>query len=123
VLLPFLQLDKATADAAEFKAGYDKYAADAAEYKAGIDKLSADNAEQQAQLDKAEADAAEFKAGYDKLLVDTTQQRAQVGAAGSWSSAHWDTMQCRSTGPACIAAAGAAGAEILGCLCWSAAAC
>jgi hypothetical protein len=74
------QLDKAAADAAEYKAGFDKYAADAAELKAGYDKLSADNAEQQAQLDKAEADAAEFKAGYDKLLVDTSEQKAQVCA-------------------------------------------
>jgi chorismate mutase len=88
VLLPFLQLDKAAADAAEFKAGFDKYAADAAEYKAGVDKLSADNAEQQAQLDKAEADAAEYKAGYDKLLSDTTEQKAQVGAAGVWPCLH-----------------------------------
>jgi erythromycin esterase-like protein len=94
LLLPLLQLDKAAADAAEYKAGFDKYAADAAEYKAGYDKLSADNAEQAAQLDKAAADAmeykagydkfaadaAEFKAGYDKLLVDTTEQKAQVGA-------------------------------------------
>jgi hypothetical protein len=53
LLLPLLQLDKAAADAAEYKAGFDKYAADAAEYKAG----------------------------YDKLLVDTTEQRAQVGAS------------------------------------------
>jgi hypothetical protein len=119
VLLPFLQLDKAAADAAEFKAGYDKYAADAAEYKAGIDKLSADNAEQQAQLDKAEADAAEFKAGYDKLLVDTSEQRAQVSASGFWSSVHWDTMQCWSTALACILAAGAEMLDlsVLSCCC------
>ena len=58
------QLDKATADAAEFKAGYDKAAVDAAEFKAGFDK--------------AAADAAEFKAGYDKLTVDTVEQQAQV---------------------------------------------
>jgi hypothetical protein len=64
MLVCLLQLDKAAADAAEYKAGYDKYAADAAEFKAGYDKVS--------------ADAAEFKAGYDKLLVDTTEQKAQV---------------------------------------------
>ena len=46
-----VQLDKAAADAIEYKAGYDK----------------------------ATADAAEFKAGYDKLLVDGAEQRAQVG--------------------------------------------
>lgn len=48
-----LQLDKAAADATEFKAGFDKYAADAAEYKAGYDKLLVDNAEQQAQVGAA----------------------------------------------------------------------
>jgi hypothetical protein len=63
-MLCLLQLDKAAADAVEFKTGFDKYAADAAEYKAGYDKVS--------------ADAAEFKAGYDKLLVDSTEQKAQV---------------------------------------------
>ena len=47
------RLEKATTDAAEFKAGYDKAALDAAEYKAGFDK--------------AAADATEFKAGYDKV--------------------------------------------------------
>jgi hypothetical protein len=61
-----LQLDKAAADAAEFKAGFDKYAADAAEYKAGYDKVS--------------ADAAELKAGYDKAVADNWEQKAQVGA-------------------------------------------
>jgi hypothetical protein len=45
-----LQLDKAAADAAEYKAGFDKYAADAAELKAGYDKLTADNWEQKAQV-------------------------------------------------------------------------
>jgi hypothetical protein len=65
-LLPFLQLDKAAADAAEFKAGFDKYAADAAEYKAGYDKVS--------------ADAAELKAGYDKAVADNWEQKAQVCA-------------------------------------------
>jgi hypothetical protein len=58
-----LQLDKATADAAEFKAGYDK--------------LTVDTVEQQAQLDKATADAAEFKAGFDKALVDAVEQKAE----------------------------------------------
>jgi hypothetical protein len=44
------QLEKATADAAELKAGYDKYSADAAEFKAGYDKLLVDMTEQQAQV-------------------------------------------------------------------------
>jgi hypothetical protein len=88
----YSQLDKAAADAAEFKAGFDKLtadtveqraqldkvAADAAEYKAGYDKALMDAVEQQAQLDKATADAAEFKAGYDKLSADTVEQKAQV---------------------------------------------
>jgi hypothetical protein len=79
-LLHCLQLDKAAADAAEYKAGFDKYAADAAEYKAGYDKYAADAAEYKAGFDKYAADAAEYKAGYDKLLADTTEQKAQVGA-------------------------------------------
>ena len=88
------QLDKATADAAEFKSGYDKLTADvveqqfhldkatadAAEFKAGYDKLAVDTVEQKAQLDKAAADAAEFKAGYDKLTADAVEQQAQVDA-------------------------------------------
>jgi hypothetical protein len=92
-----VQLEKASADAAEFKAGYDKFAADAAEYKAGYDKLLVDNAEQEAQLSKASADAAEYKAGYDKyaadaaeykagydkLLVDTSEQEAQLNKAAA----------------------------------------
>jgi hypothetical protein len=61
-----LQLDKAAADAAEYKAGFDKYAADAAEYKAGYDKVS--------------ADAAELKAGFDKAVADNWEQKAQVRA-------------------------------------------
>ena len=60
-----MQLDKATADAAEFKAGFDK--------------LTADGVEHQAQLDKATADAAEFKAGFDKVTADAVEQKAQVG--------------------------------------------
>jgi len=64
VPLFFAQLDKAAADAAEFKAGYDK--------------LQVDSCEQQAQLAKAAADTAEYKAGYDKLVVDTVEQKAQV---------------------------------------------
>jgi hypothetical protein len=44
------QLDKATADAAEFKAGFDKMTADAAEFKAGFDKLVEDNYEQKNQV-------------------------------------------------------------------------
>ena len=89
------QLDKATADAAEFKAGYDKLTvdaveqkavfdkltADAAEYKAGFDKALLDNVEQKAQLDKATADAAEFKAGYDKAAVDMTRLAADMTTA------------------------------------------
>jgi ribosomal protein S26 len=55
----------------------DKAAADAAEFKAGFDKLAIDNLEQQAQLDKAAADAVENKAVYDKLVVDSTEQKAQ----------------------------------------------
>jgi hypothetical protein len=64
----------------------DKAAADAAEYKAGFDKLLVDTSEQKAELDKAAADATEYKAGYDKLLVDTGEQRAQVGHSGSFAS-------------------------------------
>jgi hypothetical protein len=45
-----LQLDKAAADAADYKAGYDKVSADAAELKAGFDKAVADNWEQKAQV-------------------------------------------------------------------------
>jgi hypothetical protein len=45
-----VQLDKAAADAAEYKAGFDKFAADAAELKAGFDKAVADNWEQKAQV-------------------------------------------------------------------------
>jgi hypothetical protein len=45
LLAPALQLDKVTADAAEFKAGYDKASTDAAEFKAGYDKVTADAAE------------------------------------------------------------------------------
>jgi hypothetical protein len=52
--------------------------ADAAEFKAGYDKLLVDTVEQQAQLDKAAADASESKAGYDKLVVDSVEQKAQV---------------------------------------------
>jgi hypothetical protein len=51
VVLVCSQLDKAAADACQFKAGYDKVT----------------------------ADAAEFKAGYDKLLVDSVEHKAQVG--------------------------------------------
>jgi hypothetical protein len=69
LLAACLQLDKAAADAAEFKAGFDKYAADAAEYKAGYDKVS--------------ADAAELKAGYDKAVADNWEQKAQVGGCHS----------------------------------------
>ncbi len=43
---------QATADAAEYKAGFDKAAMDAAEYKAGFDKATLDNEGQQARLDK-----------------------------------------------------------------------
>lgn len=64
VCLACLQLDKATADAAEFKAGFDK--------------LLVDTAEQQAVIDKATVDAVEMKAGFDKLLVDTSEQKAQA---------------------------------------------
>ena len=71
-----LQLDKAAADATEFKAGCDKYAADAAEYKAGYDKLLVDNAEQEGQLSKAAADAAEYKAGFDKAAADAAEFKA-----------------------------------------------
>ena len=49
-ILPLLQLDKVTVDAAEYKAGFDKVTADAAEYKAGFDKLVVDNVEQKAQV-------------------------------------------------------------------------
>jgi hypothetical protein len=63
-LCSLLQLDKATADAAEYKAGYDKVSADAAEFKAGYDKVS--------------ADAAELKAGFDKAVADTMEHKAQV---------------------------------------------
>lgn len=62
-----LQLDKATADAAEFKAGLDKAAVDAVEMKAGYDK--------------ATADAAEFKAGFDKMTADFVEQKEQVGCS------------------------------------------
>jgi hypothetical protein len=48
-----VQLDKAAADAAEYKAGYDKVSADAAELKAGFDKAVADNWEQKAQVGAA----------------------------------------------------------------------
>lgn len=58
----------------------DKAAADAIEYKAGYDKLLVDNAEQQAAMDKATADAVEMKAGFDKLMVDSAEQKAQVGS-------------------------------------------
>ena len=44
------QLDKVTADAAEFKAGYDKLAVDAVEQKAVFDKIAVDSAEQKAQV-------------------------------------------------------------------------
>ena len=56
----------------------DKVTADAAEFKAGFDKVTAEAVEQKAQLDKAAADAAEYKAGFDKLTVDTMEQKAQV---------------------------------------------
>jgi hypothetical protein len=56
----------------------DKAAADAVQYKAGFDKLLVDTQEQKAQLDKAAADATEYKAGYDKLMVDTAEHKAQV---------------------------------------------
>ena len=69
--------DKAAADAAEFKAGFDKVTVDAAEFKAGFDKVTADAVEQKAQLDKASADAAEFKAGFDKALADVAEQKAE----------------------------------------------
>lgn len=71
--LPCVQLDKATADASEFKAGLDKASADAAEFKAGFDKFSADAAEFKAGFDKAAADAAEFRAEAElrKNLADT----------------------------------------------------
>jgi hypothetical protein len=73
LLVCFHQLDKATADAAEFKAGFDKYAADAAEYKAG----------------------------YDKLLVDTTEQRAQVGGLHSSFSLFYSAgATCSTSGGA-----------------------
>ena len=45
-------VSQATADAAEYKAGFDKAAMDAAEYKAGFDKALYDNEGQQARLDK-----------------------------------------------------------------------
>ncbi len=47
-----VELAQATADAAEYKAGFDKAAMDAAEYKAGFDKALLDNEGQQARLDK-----------------------------------------------------------------------
>jgi hypothetical protein len=89
-----LQLDKAAADAAEYKAGYDKVTADAVEFKAGYDKLLVDSAEQQAQLDKAAADASEFKAGYDKLVVDSVEQKAQVRGRALLSMRGWLLSSC-----------------------------
>jgi hypothetical protein len=62
--VPASQLDKATADAAELKAGFDKATYDAVEMKAGFDK--------------ATADAAEFKAGFDKAVYDNAEQQAQA---------------------------------------------
>jgi uncharacterized phage infection (PIP) family protein YhgE len=75
---PCLQLDKVTADASEFKAGFDKAAADAAEFKAGLDKASADAAEYKAGYDKVAADAAEFKAGFDKVAADAAEFKAEA---------------------------------------------
>ena len=75
---PSLQLDKVTADAAEFKAGFDKAVYDNAEMKAGYDKATYDAAELKAGYDKLTADAAEFKAGFDKAVHDNAEQKAQV---------------------------------------------
>ena len=50
-----MQLNKATVDAAEYKAGFDKAAADAAEFKAGYDKLAVDAVESKAQVCTADA--------------------------------------------------------------------
>jgi hypothetical protein len=58
------QLNKAAADAAEFKAGFDKAVYDNAEMKSGYDKFA--------------ADAAEYKAGFDKAVYDNAEQKAQV---------------------------------------------
>jgi hypothetical protein len=89
-IVPTLQLDKAAADAAEYKAGYDKLMVDTSEQKAQLDKAAADASEYKAGFDKAAADAAEYKAGYDKVLVDTTEHRALVSC---WGQA-WCGLSC-----------------------------
>lgn len=71
----WLQYDKAAADAAEYKAGFDKLLVDSTEQKAQYDREAA---AQQAQFAKLIADAADIKAGYDKLNVDNFEQQAQV---------------------------------------------
>eukprot|EP00879_Flechtneria_rotunda_P005016 GHRR01005292.1.p1 GENE.GHRR01005292.1~~GHRR01005292.1.p1 ORF type:complete len:859 (+),score=362.03 GHRR01005292.1:904-3480(+) len=83
------QLDKVAADAAEYKACFDKVTSDAAEYKAGFDKMTADAAEYKASVDKITADAAEYKEQMNRMAVDmSTVQEQLLRERENFSSLH-----------------------------------
>ena len=69
-----------TADAAEYKAGFDKAAVDAVEMKAGFDKLTVDVVEQKIAFDGLVVQGAVQKAQLDKARALTCAVAARAGS-------------------------------------------
>lgn len=76
-----------TADAAEYKAGYDKVSADAAEFKAGFDKAATDAAEYKAEAERRKNMADTALAQMSRMAEDMSQVCVGDAPCASWDQA------------------------------------